>query len=203
LKPRVTRRTFLQASAAGLGFISIPGMGYTGSRAGLDGKRENYFGRLCYNENPLGPSPLALEAIRKSAADANRYPDWYSETLESKLAQYHNLPVSAICVGAGATEIIHLIARAFLHAGDEMITASPTYEQMEAEALQNGASVVKVAVDETVTIDLQGIYQAISRKTRLISLVNPNNPLATCVDRAQMRDFVYSVPGSILVDIFS
>jgi histidinol-phosphate aminotransferase len=159
----------------------------------------DYSGRLCYNENPLGPSSHALDAMKEAAPDANRYPDWYSSTLESHIAPHHDLQPNNICAGTGATEIIRLIADAFLSAGDEMITATPTYFQMANEAIVNGASVVYVPVDENYLIDLDGISQAITPNTSLISLVNPNNPLATCINKADMEDFINSLPNGIIV----
>ncbi len=196
---RFKRRRFLQAGTAGLSFLAIPGIGRVRAKPANEFHRGSYEGRICYNENPLGPSPLALEAMTAAAADANRYPDWYNDALETKIGLSHDLPKNAICVGNGATEIIRLIADAFLGPGDEMITATPTYFQMASEAVQNGAAVVNVPLDITYTIDLNAIYDAITPETKLISLVNPNNPLATPVHRSDMLDFITSLPEGIIV----
>ncbi len=194
----MTRRQFLQASAAGLSFMYLPGIGRVKAKPFAMIDSRNYFGRLCYNENPLGPSSFALDAMKRAASEANRYPDWFSSTLESDIAAHHGLQPSRICAGTGATEIIRLIADAFLTAGDEMITADPTYYQMAYEATANGASVVYVPVDENYVIDLNGISQAITASTKLISLVNPNNPLATCIHKADMESFINSLPNGIV-----
>lgn len=195
----LTRRQFLQASAAGLSFMYLPGIGRVKARPFALVNFADDYGRLCYNENPLGPSPLALDALKQAAHQANRYPDWYNASLESTIAAHHGLQSSNICAGTGATEVIRLIADAFLSAGDEMITATPTYFQMAYEATANGASVVYIPVDQNYVIDLTSISQAITQNTRLISLVNPNNPLATCINKADMGDFLNSVPGGIVV----
>jgi len=199
INQNLTRREFLQASVVGLSFMYLPGIGRVKARPFAMMSPEDYFGRLCYNENPLGPSPLALDAMQKAASDANRYPDWYSSILESDIARHHRLAANNICAGTGATEIIRLIADAFLSAGDEMITATPTYFRMAYEATANGASVVYVPVDENYLIDLDAISQAITPSTRLISLVNPNNPLATCIHKADMEVFINALPSGIVV----
>ncbi|UCC11556.1 MAG: aminotransferase class I/II-fold pyridoxal phosphate-dependent enzyme, partial [candidate division WOR-3 bacterium] len=196
---QVTRRQFLKASVAGLSFMYLPGIGRIQARPFSMKNLGGDFGRLCYNENPLGPSPLALEAIHQTAQRANRYPDWFSSDLEGLIAENHGVPSSWICVGAGATEIIHLIAEAFLGPGDELITATPTYSQMANEAVANGASVVFVPVDEDHFIDIEAIANAITPQTKLISLVNANNPQGNCIDKISMANFIHTLPGGIIV----
>jgi len=195
---RLTRRKFLQASTAGLSFLYLPGIGRVKAQPFPTMNPDGYFGRLCYNENPLGPFSFALDALRDAASEANRYPDWHSSGLESDIATHHGLHPGNVCVGAGATKMIRLIADAFLWAGDEMITASPTYFQMAYEATARGASVVHVPVDDNCVIDLDGISQAVTSHTKLISLVNPNNSLGTCVNKADMRAFIESLPTGIV-----
>jgi histidinol-phosphate aminotransferase len=196
---QLSRRQFLQASVAGLSFMYLPGIGRVQARPFSMKDLGGDFGRLCYNENPLGPSPLALEAIHQTASRANRYPDWFSTNLEGLIAQQHGVPSSWICAGAGATEIIHLVAEAFLGPGDELITATPTYSQMANEAVANGASVVFVPVDDNHFIDIAEIYNAITPQTKLVSLVNANNPLGNCINRTDMETFLHSLPGGIIV----
>jgi histidinol-phosphate aminotransferase len=199
IKTHLTRREILKASVAGLSFMYLPGIGRVKAMPFTMTRSGDYFGRLCYNENPLGPSPLALEAMQRAVTEANRYPDWFNSNLESQIALHHGLPANTICAGTGATEVIRLVADAYLSEGDEMITATPTYYQMAYEAIANGASVVHVPLDEHYVIDLNGIKQAITPSTRLISLVNPNNPLGTCIHKADMEAFIDSLPGGIVV----
>jgi histidinol-phosphate aminotransferase len=195
----ITRRKFLQASAAALSFVYLPGIGRVRARPFDVMDSRDMFGRLCYNENPLGPSPLALEAMQLAAPEGNRYPDWFSSTLETNIALQHGVSSDMICAGAGATEMIRLVADAFLFAGDEMVTANPTYSQMASEAIANGASVVYVPVDENYRIDLDLILNAITGNTKLVSLVNPNNPQATIFSRTAMQAFMDSLPAGIVV----
>ncbi|KPJ62236.1 hypothetical protein AMJ44_15915 [candidate division WOR-1 bacterium DG_54_3] len=137
--------------------------------------------------------------MQQAANQAHRYPDWFSSTLENSIAGLHNVNANQICAGAGATEIIRLVADAFLHSGDEMVTATPTYSQMGYEAAANAATVVHVPLDQNYVIDLERIMDAVGPKTKLISLVNPNNPLATVFHKADMEVFMNSLPGGIVV----
>ena len=198
-KNNMSRREFLQASVAGLSFMYLPGVGRVKARPFGFTHFGETFGRLCYNENPLGPSPLALDAMQQAANLAHRYPDWFSSTLENNIAGTHGVGANKICAGAGATEIIRLVADAFLHAGDEMVTATPTYSQMASEAAANGATAIHVPLSHNYIIDLERILEAIGPKTKLISLVNPNNPLATVFHKGDMEVFMNSLPGGVVV----
>jgi histidinol-phosphate aminotransferase len=192
-----TRREFICSAVVGTSIVYLPGIGRV--RARPFAETDDHSGRLCYNENPLGPSPKALVAMQGASAMAHRYPDWYSSTLEGGIATHHGLQQGNVCAGTGATAVIRLIADAFLSAGDEMITATPTYFQMASEAAANGATVVHVPVDEDYVIDLEAISQAIGPSTKLISLVNPNNPLGTVINKTDMESFVTSLPSGIIV----
>jgi len=198
IQKALTRREFIH-SAAALSFVYLPGIGRVKASPVALKSIADFSGRLCYNENPLGPSSLAVAAMQGATSSSNRYPDWYNSNLESQIAAHHGLQQNNICVGNGATEVIRLIADAFLSPGDEMITATPTYFQMATEALANGANVVHVPVDENYVIDLQAISHAISSNTKMISLVNPNNPLATIIHKDDMEAFLNSIPAGIVV----
>ncbi len=193
----LSRREFLHTASAGVSFVHLPALGRV--RAKPFAETDDYSGRLCYNENPLGPSPQALTAMQSESSMAHRYPDWYSSSLENNIAAWHGLPPSTICVGAGATEILRLTADAFLSPGDELITATPTYFQMAYEATANGATVVHVPVDENYVIPLDAIAEAMGPNTKLISLVNPNNPLGTVVHKSEMEVFLRSLPSGVVV----
>ena len=195
----VTRRKFLQTSTAAVSFMFLPGLGRVKAKPYSIENPADYYGRLCYNENPLGPSPAAVNAMQLSVGMAHRYPDWFSSTLETDIASHHGLSPDKICAGTGATEIIRLIADAFLSVNDELITATPTYEQMASEAVTNGASVVYVPLDANYVIDLQSILQAVTPNTKLISLVNPNNPVATIIHKTDMESFLNALPAGIIV----
>lgn len=198
--PFLSRRTFLGASTTGaLSLVFLPGVGRVSAQPYADATVTDYQGRLCYNENPLGPAPAALAAMQDATSLSHRYPDWYNSSLEQQIAAYHGLAAQNVCAGAGATEVIRLIADAFLGPGDEVVTATPTYGQMATEAATNGASVVHVPLDENYRIDLPSILAAVGPATTMISLVNPNNPVATVFDGLAMEDFLAALPGGIIV----
>ena len=199
-KPRLTRRDFMR-SAAMFSAVLLPGAGRVQARPFSLNDPEDYAGRLCYNENPLGPSPLALQALRDEAALAHRYPNWLNTNVEEAIADHLDLNTDQVCVGAGATEIIQKVADAFIGPGDELITAFPSYVQMANEAIANGGTAVYVPCDENHIIDLQGILNAITENTKIISLVNPNNPLATIIHKDDMAVFLDQIPEGIIVSV--
>ena len=90
--------------------------------------------RICYNENPLGPSPLAITAMQNQVPASNLYPSWSNSSIRSALATQYGLSEDNFIFGAGASEIIHLAADAYLDPGEELIWADPSYGQMPAEA---------------------------------------------------------------------
>ncbi len=197
----ISRRGFLgtSAAAAALSFVHLTGAGRVCAQPFPQAVTNDYTGRLCYNENPLGPSPAALTAMQTACALAHRYPDWYSGGLESQIAAHHGLSSSNVCAGGGATEVIRLIADALLGPGDELVTATPTYTQMGNEAIANGAAVVHVPVDGNHVIDLDAILAAVGPATTMVSLVNPNNPQATIFDKTEMESFAESLPDDVVV----
>ena len=196
----LSRRGFLAGStAAALSIMYLPGIGRVQAQPNRPHRAEDFTGRLCYNENPLGPSPAALAAMQDSATITHRYPDWFNSGLETQIAALHGLSASHICAGAGATEMIRRVADALLGPGDEMITATPTYTQMGNEAIANGTTVVHVPLTVDHVIDLSAILAAVSPSTRMISLVNPNNPLATIVDKTDLEGFIDTLPSDIVV----
>ncbi len=103
-QPGLSRRGFLgsSAAAAALSFVHLTGVGRVYAQPFPQAVTNDFVGRLCYNENPLGPSPAALTAMQEACPLAHRYPDWYSSSLESQIAAYHGLSSNNVCAGAGA-----------------------------------------------------------------------------------------------------
>lgn len=194
----ISRRDFIRSSAL-LSYMFLPGIGRIHAQPAHLRNLRDYSGRLCYNENPLGPAPLAQAAIEDNASMAHRYPDWFSTGLENTIAGFHGIDADMICVGTGATEVIRLIADAFLNPGDELITATPTYFQISVEATANGAVSIHVPVEPNYIIDLSSISAAITENTKIISLVNPNNPLATIIHKDDMESFISALPAGVIV----
>lgn len=156
--------------------------------------------KLASNENPFGTSPKVKDALQAAMVDLEYYPDGGAKDLKAAIAEFHQIPTEQILVGAGLDDVIQIISRAVLNAGDEIIVADPTFSQYELHAVVEGAKVVKVPVnDQTGEMDLNAMLQAITPKTKIIWLCNPNNPTGTYLPQDQIRDFVAQVPQEVLV----
>ena len=154
--------------------------------------------KLASNENPLGPSPMALQAIRDNLNKINRYPDGSGYYLKEKLSDIFGLNQGRIIIGNGSNELIELIIRTFLSPGEEVIQALPTF--LVYEKIVTGAGGVSVSVPlKDFRIDLKGIAGAITPKTKIIFLNNPNNPTGSAFSRDEAEYFLRSVPEDILV----
>lgn len=154
--------------------------------------------KLASNENPLGPSPLAIEAAQRELRGANRYPDGGSYYLREKLGAQFKLPMEQVFVGLGSSEVIDLIARALLGPGLEGLTAARSYPPYAISIAAAGARLA-LAPLKGYAYDLQAIAQAITRQTRVIFLANPNNPTGTCFGAAEFDAFLARVPDHVLV----
>ena len=151
------------------------------------------------NENPLGSSPLAIQALRDSAAEINRYPDSRNTAICAKLAEkYHLSPENVICAN-GADYLIAALGRAFLNPGEKMVVTLPAYAYYETQALCMGAQVVKVPVNERYTFDLPAMLAAIDEQTKMVVIINPHNPTGVTVSQSELDDFISRVPESCLV----
>jgi histidinol-phosphate aminotransferase len=154
--------------------------------------------KLASNENPLGPSPLALEAARRAAAYSHRYPDGGSKLLREKLAARHGVKPEEVFVGFGSSEIIDLAARLLLKAGLNGITSAGTFALYEIAIRASGAQLVETPLT-SYAYDLEAIAQAITADTRIIYLANPNNPTGTMFSAGELDRLLESVPASVLV----
>ena len=155
--------------------------------------------RLCYNENPLGPSPGAIAAMQNSAPEANLYPDWFNSTLCTALQTQWGFAANHFIFGAGATEIIHLVADAFLGPGDELVWANPSYAQIASDAQERGATVVEVPLTADYRHNLSAMADAITANTTMVMITNPNNPTGTVFDPDDFHDFMAEIPIDVLV----
>ena len=156
--------------------------------------------KLASNENPFGTSPKVKEALQAAVTDLEYYPDGGAKDLKAAIAAFHQIPTEQILVGAGLDDVIQIISRAVLNAGDEIIVADPTFSQYELHAVVAGDTVVKIPVnDQTGEMDLNAMLQAITPKTKIIWLCNPNNPTGTYLPQNHIRNFVAQVPQEVLV----
>ena len=194
-----SRRAFVETitGAAAIALIGLDRRAIAGSSPPNE-LITDYVGRLCYNENPLGPSPLAVEAIKNNASMAHRYSDWYGESLKAELASRYDLSSSKIICGGGATEMLRLCALAFSQPGGNVVVPSPSYGQFPADAEFFGSSVRYVDLDANYGVDLQGLMNNVDSNTTAVCITNPNNPTATIVDPRDLTVFVDNLPSQVV-----
>jgi histidinol-phosphate aminotransferase len=154
--------------------------------------------KLASNENPIGPSPKALEAIMGALKDLHRYPDGTNYYLTKRLAEKLKVPVNRIVLGNGSNEIIELLVRTFLREGDEVVMPEPSFLMYEIMVQAGGGRPVRVALKERV-LDLESMAGSISSRTRMIFVNNPNNPTGTIVSRDDFEGFLQRVPPEVII----
>lgn len=154
--------------------------------------------RLASNENPLGPSPLAVEAARRALADTSRYPDASGLALREALSKKHDLPLDQIMLGAGSTELIDLSARLMLRRENTGITSYGSFPLYYMAIRAAGARLVETPLRE-YGFDLNAIARALTPEARIIYLANPNNPTGTMFTADEFDAFFARVPSHVLV----
>ena len=154
--------------------------------------------KLASNENPLGPSPKALSAMRAALESANLYPDGGGFYLREALSTKLGVGRDNIILGAGSNEIIEFFGHAFLDRGDEIVTSEHAFVVYKLVAATFGARTVEVP-SPNMRHDLEGIAAAITPKTRLIFIANPNNPTGTLAAQPEIDRFLDRVPPNIVV----
>jgi len=154
--------------------------------------------KLASNENPLGPSPLALRAIRKALTSINLYPDSDSYYLKQKLASRLNVNPEKIIIGNGSNEVIDIVARTFLKPGDEAIMGEFAFIVFPIVTQAVGARCVISPMLE-LAHDLRDMFSRITSRTRAVFIANPNNPTGTMVRRDELEWFLERIPEDIVV----
>ncbi len=156
--------------------------------------------KLASNENPLGPSPKAIAAIKKAVEGLNRYPDGSGFYLSQALAKKYGVALNQIILGNGSNELIELVVRTFVQPGDEIISADPSFVvyRMITEAA-GGTNVIVPCRD--MRHDLDAMAERITPKTRIVFIANPNNPTGTMNAKAEMDRFMDRVPDHLIVAV--
>jgi histidinol-phosphate aminotransferase len=154
--------------------------------------------KLASNENPLGPSPKALEAMRAALEVSHFYPDGGGYYLREAIAEKVRLKRENIILGCGSNEIIEFIGHAFLRPGDEIITASHAFLVYKLMAKLFGATTIEVP-DPNFAHDLPAMLAAITPKTREVFITNPNNPTGTLIGQEEIDWFMARVPEHVVV----
>ncbi|MBW1961058.1 MAG: histidinol-phosphate transaminase [Deltaproteobacteria bacterium] len=156
--------------------------------------------KLASNENPLGPSPLALKAIEHTLNRIHRYPDSRGYELTEKLSARLGVEPRQIVLGNGSDDIIAMLTRALLKPGDEAIAAKPSFLMYDIAVRCSGAELIEVPL-KNLGIDLKGYEKRITPKTRLIFICNPNNPTGVAVAKQDFKRFFSEIPGDIVMVI--
>lgn len=154
--------------------------------------------KLASNENPLGCSKKVTQAISDALSEISLYPDGNATVLRNKLAEKHGLKPGQIIFGAGSNEIITFIAQIFLNPGDESIYAQPSFSWYDTAVLATGANPVIIPLKD-YTHDLEAMKNAITDKTKIIWICNPNNPTGTIITAKEQEEFLKAVPSNIVV----
>ena len=155
--------------------------------------------KLASNENAWGPSPRAVAAIKDALQNLHRYPDGSCYYLTQSLAAKIGVKPEEIVFGNGSNEIIGLLITAFLQPGEEVITSHPSFLMYQKLVQVQGGSNTVVELSASMHHDLQAILKAVSAKTRMIFLDNPNNPTGTIIDADDFAAFMAELPQEIIV----
>jgi histidinol-phosphate aminotransferase len=155
--------------------------------------------KLSSNENPYPPLPGVLEAATAAAGAFNRYPDLSCAALVAELAERFDVPAAHVATGTGSVGVAQQLLQATSGPGDEVIYAWRSFEAYPIITRISGARPVQVPLDAAETHDLDAMADAVTERTRLIFVCNPNNPTGTVVRRAALERFLDRVPADVLV----
>jgi histidinol-phosphate aminotransferase len=153
--------------------------------------------KMASNENPLGPSPKALDAIRDSLTNIHRYPDADCRLLKSSLAKKLGVPEDCIIPSNGSNEIIELSLKTFLKPGDEVIVPEPSFSLYSKFTQAADAVPIRVAL-KNFSIDLEAIEKIAGPKTKMIFINNPNNPTGTIIKKEAFEKFLRTIPETTI-----
>jgi histidinol-phosphate aminotransferase len=154
--------------------------------------------KLASNENPWGPSPKVIRALRAELLNLHRYPDGSCYYLVQAIAEKLGIAPGEIVMGNGSNEIIEFLVKAFVQEGDEVITSHPSF-LMYQKIVQVRGGINHVVPLRDMRHDLGGIKKLVSDKTRLIFIDNPNNPTGTAIPPVELYRFLSDIPESVIV----
>lgn len=154
--------------------------------------------KMASNENPLGPSPKAIAAMREAIPKVGLYPDGSCYALIRRLAAHWKVPPEWIIVGNGSDELLHYLGVAYLEPGDEVVFAHPSFVRYASAGVLNNARCHAVPLKE-YTHDLEAMAAKVTDRTKLFFIANPNNPTGTIVTRAEIERLLGRLPNQVLV----
>ncbi|MBS1704313.1 MAG: histidinol-phosphate transaminase [Armatimonadetes bacterium] len=156
--------------------------------------------KLASNENPLGPSPKAVEAVKRAAEEMHLYPDAGAYQLKERLSQHLDLPPEQIMVGNGSDELIHMLGSIFLSGPeDNIVVGDPSFVRYDAAAQLSDSQLIKVPVTSNLKLDLSAMAKAATEHTKLVWIANPNNPTGTLVSKLEVDELLTKLPAQTVV----
>lgn len=155
--------------------------------------------KLASNENPLGPSPLALEAAARALSEVHRYPDGSAFRLRQAVAEFHSVPMDEVLHGNGSNEIIELLIRTFTTSQHHIVFGQPAFSMYRVAVMAHGVPFTAVPTRADLVHDLDAMAAAVRPETRLLLIDNPNNPTGTYVARKVLERFLGELPPHVLV----
>jgi histidinol-phosphate aminotransferase len=171
---------------------------YVPGKDSIDGRET--VAKLSSNEGALGPSPRAMAAYAKAAADLHRYPDGDTAQLRAAIGRHYGLDAQRIVCGAGSDELLNLLVRAYCGPGDELLYSQFGFLMYPINALGVGATPV-AAPEKDYHADVDAMLAKVTNKTRVVCLANPNNPTGTYVTKDDVRRLHAGLPANVLLVI--
>ena len=171
---------------------------YVPGKDSIEGKET--IAKLSSNEGALGPSPKAMAAYAKAASELHRYPDGDTAKLRAALGRHYGLDPARIVCGAGSDEILNLLVRAYCGPGDELLYSQYGFLMYAINALGVGATPVAAPARDYGS-DIDAMLAAVTDKTRIVCLANPNNPTGTYVTKDDVRRLHAGLPKNVLLII--
>jgi histidinol-phosphate aminotransferase len=191
----------LLGGGALLGASLVPGTNIIRGAFAEEMSRPDYLIRAGFNENPYGPSRVALQAIVDSIKMSNLY-GGDRRALAAVLGEINNVPTDHISIGTGSGEILRTAGMLASVDKGSVVCADPTYHDLIRYAERAGSEIIRVPVDrETKFIDLNAIHKAIRRDTKCVYLANPNNPIPSIIGKNELREFALDVSKDRMVFI--
>ena len=155
--------------------------------------------KLASNENSLGPSHVAVAALHAAVESVHRYPDGHAMVLRRKLADRLGISGESLVFGNGSSELLELLAKTFLGAGDEVVYAWPSFAMYPIVVQGMGATAVPVPLTDGLVHDLDAMAAAVGERTKLVIVCNPNNPTGTSVGGAAFDRFAEALPEDVVL----
>ncbi|MCH6255159.1 histidinol-phosphate transaminase [Puniceicoccaceae bacterium K14] len=153
--------------------------------------------KLASNENPLGPSPQAIEAGKQSMESVHLYPDGGCYKLKESLSQYFGLNPDQFIIGNGSNEVLEILGHAFVDKGDEVVMAEGAFIVYKLVTLLFGGTAIEVPMVD-YRHDLKAMIDAINEKTKLVFIATPNNPSGTANEEEELHAFVNALPDHVV-----